>query len=129
MGKFAVAVKNGWLDDVTNSILYMALFVGDPSSGGVEVSGANYARVAVPTASWGAASASSCANSAAITFPQATGVQSASNVTYFALYDAATSGNLKFQDDLPVAQQQPIVENNTVEFAVGAVVISISDPV
>jgi hypothetical protein len=128
MGKFATTVKNGWLDDVTSAALYMALFVGDPSDGGVEISGANYARLSVPSTSWGAASASSCSNSAAITFPQSTGIQSSSDVTYFALYDASTDGNIKFQDDLPAAQQQPIVENNTVEFAIGAVVLSVSDP-
>jgi len=128
MGKFTTAVKNGWLDDVTSATLYMALFVGDPSSGGTEISGANYARLSVPATSWGAASSASCSNSAAITFPQATGVWSASNVTYFALYTAVTGGDLKFQDDLPVAQQQPIVENNTVEFAIGSIVLTVSDP-
>lgn len=129
MGKFSEAVKNGWLDDVTSGTLYMALFVGDPSSGGVEISGANYARLSVPATSWASASAASCTNTAAVTFPQSNGIQSSDNVTHFALLDAVSGGNIKFQDDLPVAQQQPIVENNTVEFGIGSIVLTISDPV
>jgi len=127
MGKFAVAVKNGWLDDVTSAELFMALFVGDPTDSGTEISGSNYARVSVPAASWGAASAGAVSNTTAITFPKATGVQSASDVTYFALYTASTGGTLKFYDDLPEAQQQPIVENNTVSFAIGDIDLTVTD--
>ena len=127
MGKFAVAVKNGWLDDVTSTTLYMSLFVGDPTDSGVEISGANYARVEVPATSWGTADAGAVSNTTAITFPKATGIQSSSDVTYFGLYTAATGGDLKFWDDLPTAQQQPIVENNTVSFAVGDIDLTITD--
>ena len=127
MGKFAVAVKNGWLDDVTDATLYLGMFVGDPSGAGVEISGANYARVSVPATSWGTADAGAVSNTTAITFPKATGIQSSSNVTYFGLYTAATGGDLKFWDDLPAGQQQPIVENNTVSFAAGDIDLTITD--
>jgi len=127
MGKFAVAVKNGWLDDVTSTTLYMSLFVGDPTDSGVEISGANYARVEVPATSWGTADAGAVSNTAAVTFPKSTGVQSADDVTYFALYTASTGGDLKFYDDLPAAQQQPVVENNTVSFAIGDIDLTVSD--
>ena len=127
MGKFAVAVKNGWLDDVTSTTLYMSLFVGDPTDSGVEISGANYARVEVPATSWGTADAGAVSNTTAITFPKATGIQSSSDVTYFGLYTAATGGDLKFWDDLSAAQQQPIVENNTVSFAIGDIDLTITD--
>ena len=127
MGKFAVAVKNGWLDDVTSTTLYMSLFVGDPTDSGVEISGANYARVEVPSTSWGDAAAGALSNTAVVTFPKSTGVQSADDVTYFALYTASTGGDLKFYDDLPAAQQQPVVENNTVSFAIGDIDLTVSD--
>jgi len=127
MGKFAVAVKNGWLDDVTSTTLYLGMFVGDPSGAGVEISGANYARVEVPATSWGTADAGAVSNTTAITFPKATGIQSSSDVTYFGLYTAATGGDLKFWDDLSAEQQQPIVENNTVSFAVGDIDLTITD--
>ena len=127
MGKFAVAVKNGWLDDVTSTTLYLGMFVGDPSGAGVEISGANYARVEVPATSWGTADAGAVSNTTAITFPKATGIQSSSDVTYFGLYTAATGGDLKFWDDLSEAQQQPIVENNTVSFAIGDIDLTITD--
>jgi hypothetical protein len=127
MGNFTTAVKNEWLDSVTSTTLYMSLFVGDPTDSGVEISGANYARVEVPSTSWGDAAAGALSNTTAITFPKATGIQSSSDVTYFGLYTAATGGDLKFYDDLPAAQQQPIVENNTVSFAIGDIDLTVSD--
>jgi len=128
MGKFATTVKNGWLDDVTSVTLYLALFVGDPAGAGVEISGGDYARKSVAAADWSVASSALVHNTNAITFPQATGVWSASNITHFALFDAATAGNLMASDDLPAAQQQPIVDGNTVEFAAGDLDLTISDP-
>ena len=124
MGTFAVAVRNGWLDDVTSATMYLALFVGDPEDSGVEISGGNYARKSVAATDWNAASAGSLTNANDITFPQATDVWSASDVTYWALYDAATAGNLKAKDDLPAEQQQPIVSGNTVEFSAGSITLS-----
>lgn len=126
MGTFAVSVRNGWLDDVTNATMYLALFVGDPAGAGVEISGANYARKSVATTDWNAAAAGALINANAVTFPQATGVWSASNVTFWALYDAVSGGNLKASDELDAGQQQPIVENNTVEFAAGQITMTIS---
>jgi hypothetical protein len=128
MGAFATSVKNGWLDDVTNSTLYLALFVGDPSGAGVEISGGNYARKTVATTDWAAAASGSLSNSSAVTFDQATDIWSADDVTYWALYDASTGGNLVAYDDVPAAQQQPIVSGNTVEFSAGDIVLTISDP-
>lgn len=128
MGKFAVTVKNGWLDSVTSSTMYLGLFVGDPSGGGSELSGSNYARKEVLAADWNAASSSALTNANALSFPQSTGVWSASNVTYFGLYTALTGGTLQFSDDLPVAQQQPIAEGNTVTFGVGQLSLTITDP-
>jgi hypothetical protein len=128
MGKFSVQVKNGWLDGLTSVTLYAALFVGDPAGAGVEISGGDYARKSIVTGYWSGASNGFKHNATAVTFPRANGVWSAANITHFALFDAATAGNLKASDDLPVAQQQPIVDGNTVEFAAGDIDLSISDP-
>lgn len=126
MGTFSVSVRNGWLDDVTNSTMYLALFVGDPEGAGVEISGGNYARKSVATTDWNAASSGSLTNSNDITFAQATDVWSASDITYWALFNAATDGNLQASDDLPANQQQPIVSGNTVEFSAGDITLSIT---
>lgn len=128
MGAFTEVIKNGWLDDVTNTTLYLALFVGDPSGAGIEISGSNYARKSIATTDWGAAASSTLSNVNAVTFEQAADVWSASDITYWALYDAASGGNLIAYDDLPVAQQQPIVAGNTVEFAIGGITLTVSDP-
>ena len=85
---------------------YVALFTTAPTSdagtGGTEVSGGSYARVATTGANWNAASASSgtepsvipcsTSNSSTLTFTTATA--SWGTVQAFGLYDAATSGNL-----------------------------------
>lgn len=129
MGEYATDVKNGWLDDFTSVTLYLALFVGDPAGAGVEISGANYARKAVVTGDWSVASNGFKSNINPVTFPKATGIQSGDDVTHWALFDDLSAGNLKNSDDLPVEQQQPIVENNTVEFSAGDLDLSISDTV
>ena len=128
MGGYAVEVKNGWLDSLTSTTLYMALFVGDPAAAGVEISGGDYARKSVATADWSVASNAFKHNVNPVTFPQSTGVWSADDVTHWALFNAPAAGNIKAHDDLPVNQQQPIMENNTIEFAAGDLDLSISDP-
>jgi len=128
MGVFVDSVKNDWLDDFTSSTTYVALFVGDPSDGGTELSSSNYARKSVAAADWNAASSGSLTNANAITFVQATGEWSASDITYWALYDAASDGNLLAYDELAAGQQQPIAANNTVEFAAGDITLEITDP-
>jgi hypothetical protein len=127
MGDFTPEVKNGWLDGFTSVTLYLALFVGDPAGAGVEISGANYARLPVVAGDWSVASNGFKHNANAVTFPKATGIQSSDDITHWALFDALAAGNLKNSDDLPVAQQQPIVENNTVEFGIGDIDLSISN--
>jgi hypothetical protein len=128
MGKYNETVKNGWLDDVTSSILYLALYVGDPEGAGTEISGGDYARKSVATTDWAAAASSAIANVNAVTFPAATGVWSAADITYWALFDAATDGNLIASDDLAAGQQQPVVDGNIVEFPIGDIDLTITDP-
>ena len=72
---------------------YLALFVADPTDDNItanEVSAGWYARQEV--ASWAAPSTGVTSNSNPIAFPAVT--VSAVSVTHWALYDAATTGNL-----------------------------------
>jgi hypothetical protein len=71
------------------STLYVALFVGDPSSGGTEVStsGSAYARVT----STFTISGGNATNTAAIEW--ATATSSWGTIDWVAIYDASTSGN------------------------------------
>lgn len=127
MGDFTNDTKNGWLTDFTDSIMYLALFVGDPTDGGTELSASNYARVAVPTASWGTAANGSVANTTLVAFPQAAAAWTASDITYWALYTASTSGTLRAYDELAVGLQQPIALGNTVKFNIGDLTLSVTD--
>jgi hypothetical protein len=80
---------------------YLGLFTAAPSDtgGGTEVSGGSYARVAI---TWSAATAGVTANSAAITFPTASG--SWGTITHVGVFDALTTGNLLAWSDLAVSK-------------------------
>lgn len=127
MGTFAMNVKNGWLNDLTNSTLYLALFVGDPANGGIEINGSNYERKAVASSDWGDASNGQVTNQNLLSFVKSADVWSVDNVTHFGLYDAAVGGNLLASDDFPTNQQQPIVAENTVQFSPGNIQLKITD--
>jgi hypothetical protein len=88
--------ENRLLDYETSTVLWAGLSTADPlddASGLAEPSGNAYARVEVPSSYWNAASGGSLTNATAISFPRATG--SWGTLTHFALFDAATSGNMK----------------------------------
>lgn len=78
--------------------VYVALLTTAPTddtgTGLVEVSGGAYARQAATFGSVNNADPSTTANTAAVTFPQSTA--SWGTVVAFALYDAATAGNLLY---------------------------------
>src|SRR5574337_98595 len=80
----------------TMPTVYMALFTTAPTmpagTGGTEVSGGSYARVATSGTTWNSAAAESISNATAITFPTASA--SWGTVVAVGAYDAATSGNL-----------------------------------
>lgn len=79
--------KNIALDDLGASATHVALFNGDPSGAGTEISGGSYARQSV---TWNAASGGNLDSSNTPTFT----VPAGSTVNYLAVYDAATGGNL-----------------------------------
>lgn len=93
----------------------LALFVGDPLAGGVEVTGGAYARVTVTMAAPVGATA---ANSAGVTFPTPTG--SWGIVTHAALMDAASGGTVRYATILPGSDvERTIIAGTPVSFAIG----------
>lgn len=71
--------------------LYLALFAADPSTGGAEITGGAYARVAIANTdtNWAAASGGSKANAATFSFPASSGAYSAT-ATHWGLVDTAS---------------------------------------
>ena len=120
MGAFASA--NAMKDELSIANQYVALFKGNPESGGVEVSGGAYARVAL---GWGAANwtrtNSVVTNDNAINFPTPTAnwAPAGNEVTHFAIFDALTNGNMLESVALPVARI--IVTGDPVVFAAGQI--------
>jgi hypothetical protein len=100
--------------------VYAALFTAAPNDagGGTEVSGNAYARVA---ATFGASSGGEIANSSAVTFDTATG--SWGTVSHFAIFDAATDGNMLAHAALGASKA--IAADDTAEFAVGDLTVSL----
>ena len=97
---------------------YVALFTAAPSDagGGTEVSGGSYARVATSGATWSAAASGAASNAAAISFP--TAPASWGTVTHYALFDAASSGNMLRWAALTASKA--IGSGDTASFAIGA---------
>lgn len=106
--------------------VYIALFTIAPSGagGGTEVSGGGYARVAVAntTTNWPAASGipPTKNNGAAFVFPTATAGWS--TVVAFAIFDAASAGNLLYWGTLNVAKT--VSTGDTLQFGIGAITIT-----
>lgn len=119
----------------TTTTLYVALLTAAPSDagGGTEVSGSNYARVAVTSslANWagtqgaGTTVASSgtggqTSNNNAITFPTPSATWG--TVTHFGIYDASTGGDLLFYGQLTISKV--INQADTVTFPAGSLTIT-----
>lgn len=82
--------------------LYVALFTAAPTDagGGTEVTGGDYARLAVTNdaTNFPAAAGGAKSNGAAFEFPEAT--DSWGDIVAFGLYDASTAGNLLMWNNL-----------------------------
>jgi hypothetical protein len=96
---------------------YVALFTAAPSDsgGGTECTGGSYARKSTAAGDWGTASGGAISNTSAITFVTPSG--SWGTATHFALFDAATTGNMLAW--APLTTPQAIGTGNTVSFAIG----------
>lgn len=110
--------------------IYVGLSSTTPTETGsnvTEPSGGSYARVATAASDWNAATnadPSVVSNANAITFPQATADWvSGSNLTYFVLYDASSSGNVLGSGALTTAK--PVLNGDTASFAAGDLTASL----
>lgn len=130
-GSFSDYLENEILDHITGKgaytspTVYIAVSTADPTddgSGIAEPSGNGYARVATSAATWNAASSGATSNAAAISFPTATGAWG--TITHFALYDAATDGNILAHGDLDTPQA--ISNNQVLRFAAGELNITLT---
>ena len=124
MGSFADYWENEILDHIfgkgsyTPPTIYVGLSTADPTddaSGLAEPSGNAYARVATVGGDWNVASGGVIANANDITFPEATG--SWGTITHFALFDAATGGNMLAHGALSTSKT--IDSGDTGTFAAG----------
>jgi len=124
MGGFADYWENEILDHIfgkgsyTPPTIYVGLSTAEPTddaSGLAEPSGNAYARVATAGADWNVASGGAIANANAITFPEATG--NWGTLTHFALFDAASAGNMLAHGALNVSKV--ISSGDTAKFAAG----------
>ncbi len=130
MGSFS----NYWENKILNHIfgkssytppaIYVGLSTADPlddASGLAEPAGNGYARTATSTSDWNTASAGITVNANEIIFTEATG--SWGMVTHFALFDAATGGNMLCHGALNTART--IVSGDKARFAAGDLNVSL----
>jgi len=111
----------GTYPDVT---IYVGLSTADPlddASGLAEPTGNGYARVATSASDWNIASGGTIDNANTITFPEATG--SWDTITHFALFDAATGGNMLAHG--AVSQSRAINSGDTAKFDTGDLDVSL----
>lgn len=105
--------------------VYIALFAADPSTGGAEITGGGYARIAVSNvdANWAAASAGSKANAATFAFPTSTGAYSAT-ATHWGIVDTA-SGAFTLADYAALGTPLSVTASGvTPQFVAGNLVIA-----
>jgi hypothetical protein len=130
MGGFSDYWENKILDHIfgkgsyTPPTIHVGLSTADPTdtgSGLTEPSGSGYARVQTSVSDWNAASNGSLENSNDINFAQATG--NWGTITHFALFDAATAGNMLAYGAL--SQSKSISESDTARFEAGDLQISL----
>lgn len=98
---------------------YLALFTAapTPAGGGTEVSGGSYSRQPV---TWTAPVNGQCANSIDVIFAIATA--SWGTVTHFALFDAASGGNMLYFNNMSAAMLIDI--NGQPKFYTGQLIIT-----
>lgn len=109
----------GGPDYTRPATVHIALFTSAPNDagGGTEVSGGDYARVAVTNndTNWPAASSGAKSNGTDVTFPTATA--SWGTVVAFGIFDDPSAGNLLFWSTLTV--NKAVSSGDTVKFATG----------
>jgi len=97
---------------------YVGLSTADPldgASGLAEPAGGAYARITTAAIDWNAAAAGAISNATALAFPTATA--SWGTITHFAIFDAATAGNLLASGTLTVSKT--VGSGDSVTFDIG----------
>lgn len=132
---FSTYLKNKLIDHLTSTAaftqptLYVALSTANPGatgSGMAEPSGGGYSRKA--TGAFDSAASGASANTAEIAFDASTGAWAEGDpLTHFAVFDAATDGNLLFYGALDSSRTVD-AEGITLRFAAGELDIEITDP-
>lgn len=130
MGGFA----DYWEDEILDHVfgkgsyapptIYVGLSTADPlddASGLAEPNGNGYARAQTSASDWNAASGGSLDNASDITFAQATG--NWGTITHFALFDAATGGNMLAHGAL--SQSKAIGSSDIARFQAGDLDVSL----
>lgn len=94
-------------------------------TGATEPSGGAYARVSLANnkTNWGTAANASLTNSTAVTFVEST--SSWGTITYVAMWDALTVGNLWWFDVLTPARS--VASATTVLFAIGSITVQMTN--
>ena len=124
MGSFSDYWENEILDHIFGKgnysppTIYVGISTADPGDSGAgltEPSGGGYARRQTMSADWNAAADGLLDNANTITFNVATGDWG--TLTHFALFDAATAGNMLAHGAL--AQAKVIANGDTLQFVTG----------
>lgn len=104
MGKLSTYIVNEILDHITKvgsfsqpTNLYVALYNGDPTGAGTECPGTEYARQLIND--WDNAASRAVSNTSQINFPEIE-TNDWGDITYIAIFDAITGGNLIAYDDI-----------------------------
>ncbi len=130
MGSFADYWENEILDHLfgkgsyTPPTIYVGLSTADPAddtTGLAEPSGNSYARAVTGGADWNIASGGTLDNANDITFPESSG--NWGTITHFALFDAASGGNMLAHGSLSVSKS--ISSGDTAKFAAGDLDVSL----
>ena len=107
------------LNLIKNNTPHLALYTASPNAGGggTEVTGGSYARKPI---TFGAITNSSMSNTSAITF---TGLPT-SNITHYAILDAATGGTMRVYGSLNSAAA--VVTGDQVQFPANSITINLA---
>lgn len=130
MGSFSDYWENKLLDHIfgkgglTPPVIYLGLSTAGPADDGTglaEPSGNGYQRVQTSVADWNVSAGGSLDNAGDIIFPMANG--NWGTVTHFALFDAATGGNMLAWGTL---SQAKVIDSGVIaKFVVGDLVINL----
>ena len=132
MGSYSDYLENKFLDHIFGcgtrnftppSDIYVALSTADPTDSGgglAEPSGGSYARIQTDENDWGTAASGALSNAEDILSPVATA--NWGTITHFALFDAASGGNMLAHGALTASQAIGI--GDRLRFAAGDLDVS-----